>query len=35
MDVEVIQDGDHIIVAITDLGGDQAPAGPAEDPDLA
>ena len=35
VDVEVIQDGDLIIVAITDLGGDQAPSGPVEDPDLA
>jgi anti-sigma regulatory factor (Ser/Thr protein kinase) len=34
VDVEVIQDGDQIIVAITDLGGADAPAGPAEDPDL-
>ena len=34
VDVEVIQDGDDIIVAITDLGGEHAPAGPAEEPDL-
>ena len=33
VDVEVTQDGDQIIVAITDLGGEHAP-GPAEDPDL-
>jgi anti-sigma regulatory factor (Ser/Thr protein kinase) len=34
VDVEVIQDGDQIIVAITDLGGEHAPPGPVEDPDL-
>ncbi len=34
VDVEVIQDGDDIIVAITDLGGEHAPDGPVEDPDL-
>jgi serine/threonine-protein kinase RsbW len=34
VDVEVTQDGADIIVAITDLGGEHAPAGPAEDPDL-
>jgi len=33
VDVEVTQDGDQIIVAITDLGGEHTP-GPAEDPDL-
>jgi anti-sigma regulatory factor (Ser/Thr protein kinase) len=35
VDVEVIQEGDAIIVAITDLGGEHAPTGPAEEPDLA
>ncbi len=35
VDVEVIQEGDDIIVAITDLGGEHAPPGPAEEPDLA
>jgi anti-sigma regulatory factor (Ser/Thr protein kinase) len=35
VDVEVIQDGGDIIVAITDRGGDHQPAGPAEQPDLA
>ncbi|MBV9793577.1 MAG: ATP-binding protein [Actinobacteria bacterium] len=35
VDVEVIQDGADIIVAITDLGGEHQPAGPAEEPDLA
>lgn len=35
VDVEVIQDGDSVIVAITDLGGDHEPSGPAEEPDLA
>jgi anti-sigma regulatory factor (Ser/Thr protein kinase) len=34
VDVEVIQEGDDIIVAITDLGGEHEP-GPAEEPDLA
>jgi len=34
VDVEVTQDGADIIVAITDLGGEHAPAGPAENPDL-
>lgn len=34
VDVEVIQDGDDIIVAITDLGGEHAPGGPVEEPDL-
>jgi serine/threonine-protein kinase RsbW len=34
VDVEVVQDGDDIIVAITDLGGEQAPGGPVEEPDL-
>ena len=34
VDVEVVQDGDNIIVAITDLGGDHAAAGPVEEPDL-
>jgi anti-sigma regulatory factor (Ser/Thr protein kinase) len=35
VDVEVLQDGGDIIVAITDLGGEHQPAGPAEEPDLA
>src|SRR6266852_8704624 len=35
VDVEVIQEGDDIIVAITDLGGEHAPPGPGEEPDLA
>ena len=35
VDVEVIQDGDAIVVTISDLGGDHGPAGPVEDPDLA
>jgi anti-sigma regulatory factor (Ser/Thr protein kinase) len=34
VDVEVIQDGDDIIVAITDLGGEHAAPGPVEEPDL-
>ncbi|MGI8449561.1 MAG: ATP-binding protein [Streptosporangiaceae bacterium] len=34
VDVEVIQDGADIIVAITDLGGEHAPGGPVEEPDL-
>ena len=34
VDVEVIQEGDDIIVAITDLGGEHEPAGPVEEPDL-
>jgi anti-sigma regulatory factor (Ser/Thr protein kinase) len=34
VDVEVTQDGPDIIVAITDLGGEHAPAGSATDPDL-
>jgi anti-sigma regulatory factor (Ser/Thr protein kinase) len=34
VDVEVVQDGDDIIVAITDLGGEQVPGGPVEEPDL-
>jgi anti-sigma regulatory factor (Ser/Thr protein kinase) len=35
VDVEVIQDGDDIVVTISDLGGEHAPAGPVEAPDLA
>ena len=35
VDVEVFQEGDDIIVAITDLGGEHAQAGPVEEPDLA
>ncbi|HEY5352365.1 MAG TPA: ATP-binding protein [Streptosporangiaceae bacterium] len=34
VDVEVIQDGEDIVVAITDLGGEHAPGGPVEEPDL-
>jgi anti-sigma regulatory factor (Ser/Thr protein kinase) len=34
VDVEVTQEGDDIVVAITDLGGEHAPPGPAEEPDL-
>lgn len=34
VDVEVTQDGPDIIVAITDRGGEHAPAGPAAVPDL-
>ena len=34
VDVEVFQDGDDVIVAITDLGGEHAAAGPVEEPDL-
>ena len=34
VDVEVIQEGDDIIVAITDLGGEHEPPGPVEEPDL-
>ena len=34
VDVEVTQDGDDIIVAITDLGGEHEPPGPVEEPDL-
>ena len=34
VDVEVTQDGDDIIVAITDLGGEHQPPGPVEEPDL-
>ena len=34
VDVEVVQDGDRIVVAITDLGGEHAPGGPVEEPDL-
>ena len=34
VDVEVIQDGDDIVVAITDLGGEHAAPGPVEEPDL-
>jgi anti-sigma regulatory factor (Ser/Thr protein kinase) len=34
VDVEVTQEGDDIVVAITDLGGDHAPPRPAEEPDL-
>ena len=32
VDVEVIQDGDNIVVTISDLGGEHAPAGPVETP---
>ncbi len=35
VDVEVFQEGDDIIVTVTDLGGEHAPAGPVEEPDLA
>jgi anti-sigma regulatory factor (Ser/Thr protein kinase) len=35
VDVEVFQDGDDIVVTISDLGGEHASAGPVEDPDLA
>jgi anti-sigma regulatory factor (Ser/Thr protein kinase) len=35
VDVEVFQDGDDIVVTISDLGGEHAPGGPVEDPDLA
>jgi len=34
VNVEVVQEGDDIIVAITDLGGEHAPGGPVEEPDL-
>jgi anti-sigma regulatory factor (Ser/Thr protein kinase) len=34
VDVEVTQEGDDIIVAITDLGGEHALPGPVEEPDL-
>jgi anti-sigma regulatory factor (Ser/Thr protein kinase) len=34
VDVEVIQEGDDIVVAITDLGGEHEPPGPVEEPDL-
>ena len=34
VDLEVIEDGDDIVVTISDLGGSRAPAGPAEEPDL-
>lgn len=34
VDVEVVRSGDDIIVTITDQGGELAPAGPAEEPDL-
>jgi serine/threonine-protein kinase RsbW len=34
VDVEVIADGDDIVVTISDLGGEEVPAGPVEDPDL-
>jgi anti-sigma regulatory factor (Ser/Thr protein kinase) len=34
VDVEVIQDGDDIVVAITDLGGEHALPGPVDEPDL-
>jgi len=34
VDVEVTQEGDDIIVAITDLGGEHEPPGPVEEPDL-
>lgn len=34
VDVEVIEDGDDIVVTISDLGGEHAPAGPVEEPDL-
>ena len=35
VEVEVTQDGDDIVVAISDQGGDAAgPAGPAQEPDL-
>lgn len=34
VDVEVVQDGDRIVVAITDRGGEHAPGAPVEEPDL-
>ena len=34
VEVEVTQEGDDIIVAITDLGGEHEPPGPVEEPDL-
>jgi len=34
VDVEVLQTGTDIIVTISDQGGDQAPSGPAQEPDL-
>jgi anti-sigma regulatory factor (Ser/Thr protein kinase) len=35
VNVEVIDDGDEIVVTISDFGGEHVPAEPVEDPDLA
>jgi anti-sigma regulatory factor (Ser/Thr protein kinase) len=35
VDIEVIQSGADIVVAISDCGGEHGPAAPAEEPDLA
>jgi len=34
VEVEVTQNGDEVVVAISDQGGDSAESGPAEEPDL-